>query len=336
MGVSGHLLLVWSAFALSGLAVVVAGTRLSRHSDRIADLTGLSGLWIGVVLMAASTSLPELLTDATAALIGAPDLAAGDLLGSNLANMLILGILDLLHRQKRIWQQATHEHALTAALAMALTALAGVFMLLEGSALHFLVGLDTALILLAYLLGMRVIYRQQDFKRRQREHERVVESDEARREPLRQAVLGFLRSALVILVAAPLLAWSASQIAELTALSTTFLGTTLVAFATSLPELVTSLAAIRLGAFDLAVGNLFGSNCFNMSALFFADLAYPGGPMLSAIDPRHALTAFWAVLMMCLGLMGIVYRAERRFLFLEPDSALLIGSYLVGLWILFL
>ncbi len=109
----------------SAAVIVYAGTKLSHYGDQIAKLTGLGGLWIGVVLMAGAT-LPEIFTDVSAALMHAPDLA-GDLFGSNLANMLILGIIDLMHRQKRVWQQAAFEHSLSAGLAIFLTGLAAFF-----------------------------------------------------------------------------------------------------------------------------------------------------------------------------------------------------------------
>ena len=138
-----------------------------------------------------------------------------------------------------------------------------------------------------------------------------------------------------ILVAAPFLANSATQIAETTGVSSTFIGTSLVAIVTSLPEMVTTFAAVRLGAFDLAVGNLFGSNAFNMAILFIADLAYWKGPLLAAVDSTHAVTAFVSILLMTVGIMGIIYRAEKRFLFIEPDSALMILGYLLGMGLIF-
>ena len=108
-----------------------------------------------------------------------------------------------------------------------------------------------------------------------------------------------------------------------------------MAITTSLPELVTAVAAVKLGAFDLAVGNLFGSNAFNMAAFLFADLAYRDGGLLGSVSSAHALTALWSIVMMNIGLMGIIYRAEKRFLLIEPDSLLMIVSYVLGLWLLF-
>jgi len=125
--------MAWAVFLASAAVIVYAGTKLSRYGNQIADLTGLGGLWIGVVLMAAATSLPEVFTTVSAALIDAPDLAAGDLFGAGMTNMLTLGLIDLMHRQKRVWQQAALEHALSAGLAMFLTGLAAFFVLVAAT-----------------------------------------------------------------------------------------------------------------------------------------------------------------------------------------------------------
>ncbi len=336
------MLLALGVFVLSAAVIVYAGTRLTRYGDQIADITGLGGLWIGVVLMASATSLPEILTDVSAALMKAPDIAAGDLFGSNMANMLILGIIDLMHRQKRLWQQAAFEHALSAGLAMFLTGLAAFFVLYGADVKHGGVGLGSLLLMIFYIFGMRLIFRQESLKRRQREQEKVVEAQvpesppqPTRREALRRAGLGFGVAALALVIAAPFLAGSATEIAEQSGITATFVGTSLVGITTSLPELVTTIAAVRLGAFDLAVGNLFGSNAFNMAAFFFVDLAFLEGPVFQAVSDAHALSALWSILLMSVALMGIIYRVEKRYLLIEPDSFLIILGYSLGLWLLF-
>ncbi len=329
-------------FLLSAGAIVSVGTKLSRYGDQIAELSGLGRLWIGVVLMAAATSLPEVFTTMSAGWMEAPDLAAGDLFGAGMSNMLTLGLIDVLYRRKQVWQQAAFGHTLTAALAMVLTALAAFFVLLRIDVVHFGIGLESGLLLFLYVLGMRLVFRQEDMVRRHREQEVVVEhvtesapTDANRRQALRRAVTKFSMGAMALLVAAPVLAWSAGWLAEETGISATFIGTSLVALTTSLPELVVSISAVRLGAFDLAVGNLFGSNAFNMAAFFFADFAYAEGSLLSTVSTTHALTGMWTILMMNIGLMGIIYRAERRFRLIEPDSLVMIIVYVVGLWLLF-
>ena len=332
----------WAIFLLSAAVIVYAGTKLSHYGDRIADLTGLGGLWIGVVLMAGATSLPEVFTDVSAALMNTPNLAAGDLFGSNMANMLILGIIDLMHRQKRIWQQAAFEHALSAGLAIALTAFAAVLVLLGSDVKHGGIGLGSMLLLFFYIFGMRVVYRQEIVTRRQHEYELVAEertveelTQPSTRDRLRHAAIGFASATAGLLVAAPFLAGSASAIAAQSGITTTFIGTSLLGITTSLPELVTAIAAVRLGAFDLAVGNLFGSNAFNMAAFFFVDLAYREGPLFNAISDTHAMSALWSIVLMSIAVMGIIYRVERRYLLIEPDSFLIILGYSLGLWLLF-
>lgn len=334
--------MTWLIFACSAAAIVFAGTKLSYYGDQIADLTGLGRLWIGVLLMSAATSLPEVLTTVSAGWLDRPDLAAGDLFGAGMSNMLTLGLIDLLHRQKRVWQQAALEHTLTAAFAMTLTGLAAFFVLVKVDVTHLGVGFGSLMLFLLYVLGMRVVFRQEDMQRRRREQEAVAAGAAEKREAgltrgngLRRAVIGFSAGTLILLAAAPLLAWSAGRIADETGVTATFIGTSLVAITTSLPELVVSIAAVRLGAFDLAVGNLFGSNAFNMGAFLFADAAYRNGGLLSSVSSTHALTALWSILMMNIGLMGIIYRAEKRFMLIEPDSFLMIVAYVLGLWLLF-
>jgi cation:H+ antiporter len=333
----------WVTFLLSAAVIVIVGTKLSHYGDQIAEYSGLGRLWIGVVLLAGATSLPEVFTTVSAALLNAPDLAVGNLFGACMSNMLTFGLIDLLHRQRRLWRQTTYEHILSASLATALACLAALFVLLRTDLALWNVGLDSLFIAIIYIVGMRVVYRQEALRQRQKEFERVVEAEAeedsakpfSRAQMLRHASVRFTAAAIVIIIAAPFLAASAKEIADRTGIGTTFVGSFLVAVTTSLPELVTALAAVRLGAFDLAVGNLFGSNAFNMGALLFTDVAYRPGPLLSVVSSTHVVTAFFAILLMNIGIMGIIYRAEKRFLLLEPDSVLMILSYAVGMWALF-
>lgn len=333
------MLQIWMIFLGSAAVIVVAGTKLSHYGDRIADLTGLGRLWIGVVLMAVATSLPEVFTTISAGYFGAPDLAAGDLFGAGLTNMLTLGLIDQIHRGKGVWQQAAFENTLVAALAIILTALASFFVLFRFGVEQVGIGLGSLLLLLVYVLGIRLVFRQEDVKRRQQEMQKLAEAleedHETKRQALRHASLGFGAAALALLASAPLLARSGQDLAEATGISEMFIGTSLVALTTSMPELVTAVAAVRLGAFDLAVGNLFGSNAFNMAAFAFADMAFREGPLLSSISANHAMTGLWSILLMNVGLMGIIYRVEKRYALIEPDSFVMILGYFLGLWLLF-
>jgi cation:H+ antiporter len=322
-------------FALTGAVIVVAGSRLTVYGDAIAERTGIGGLWVGSVLIAGATSLPELATDVSAVRIGVPDLAVGDLFGSSMANMLILAIVDLVLPRRQILRRVTLDHALAACLAIALTGLATAFVVLRHRPAIGGFGIGPLLLVVIYALGTRAVYRH--VKRARVEPGPVAPERAAAAgatPALRRAVAGYLVTAAIILVAAPAFARSAERIAADTGLGTTFVGAWLVGLATSMPELVASLSAVRMGALDMAVGNLFGSNGFNMAIFFALDLAHRGGPLFAAVDQAHVITGVFAMVLTSMGLAAVVYRAERRFAMIEPDSLAIVLGYVFGLWML--
>lgn len=337
----------------SGGLLVFAGSVLTQAADAIADRSGISRLWVGTVLLAAATSLPELATDVNAVRLGAPDLGAGDLFGSSMANMLILAVIGLLPPSGRVFRDATPGHAVTACLAIALNAGAGAFVLARISVGTWPVGPESLFLAVAFVAGMRVVYTH----RQPTELAPATPLSKAGTDPAEVApeptALGpgpaaidapplsrlfgrFAVAALAVLGVAPVFAWSAERIATLSGLGSTFIGTWLVGLATSMPEVVSCLAAIRLGAIDLAIGNLFGSNAFNMVIFVAMDLAYPGGSIFTVLDPGHAITAMLAVVLMAVGLAAIVLRGEGRVKLLEPGSALMLLIYVAGIWALYL
>ncbi len=320
-------------FAGSGVVVVLAGTALARYADVIAERTGLGRLWVGSVLLAAATSLPELTTDVSAVRLGTADLAVGDLFGSSLANMLVLALIDLAWPRRRVLQQAAYAHALAATLAIGINALAAALVLTRSDFAVLRVSPGSLVLFLLYLAGTRSVYRHLRQERMPPGSAEVAASA-ARGMTLRRAMLRFGAAAALVFAAAPAFAWSAKGIAEASGLGNTFVGTWLLGLSTSLPELVASLAAVRMGAFDLAVGNLFGSNALNMAIFLPLDLAQPGS-LFSAVDPDHALSGLFAVVLMSLGLAAIVYRAERRFRMIEPSSLVILITYVTAIGILY-
>jgi cation:H+ antiporter len=185
-----------------------------------------------------------------------------------------------------------------------------------------------------YALGVRIVFYDQRFARQNATDEWAVEAMPPRaRRPgaLRTATAQFLLAAAGIVAAAPFLAGAAGRIADLSGLGGTFVGTTLVAFTTSLPELVATIAAVRLRAFDLALGNIFGSNAFNMAMLLPVDLA-SRGPLLSTVSATHAVTALWIVIVSAVAVIGVLYHVEHRRRLLEPDAVMMIGLIIAALW----
>jgi cation:H+ antiporter len=309
-------------FLLLAAVVAGAGVVLARAADAIAEATGLGRLLVGSIGLAAATSLPELSVDIAAVQAGHVDLAAGDLLGSSLMNLLILAGIDLCRRNgRKMLSREAASHALSATLAIAVTALAGIAILTVGKlpAVTILgVGGWSWALLISYLLGARMLFIDQRISARL-----AAESVPERSGSVGMPAAAFLVAAAVLLIAGPRLAAVAADLAERSGLGGTFVGTSLVAVTTSLPELVASLAAVRLGAVDLAIGNVFGSNAFNMIMFVPLDAVYPGS-LFAAVSPTHAVTAFAVIVATAITVLGQLYHAERRLALIEPDALLVI------------
>lgn len=309
-------------FLLLAAVVAGAGVVLARAADAIAEATGLGRLLVGSIGLAAATSLPELSVDIAAVQAGHVDLAAGDLLGSSLMNLLILAGIDLCRRNgRKMLSREAASHALSATLAIAVTALADIAILTVGKlpAVTILgVGGWSWALLISYLLGARMLFIDQRISARL-----AAESVPERSGSVGMPAAAFLVAAAVLLIAGPRLAAVAADLAERSGLGGTFVGTSLVAVTTSLPELVASLAAVRLGAVDLAIGNVFGSNAFNMIMFVPLDAVYPGS-LFAAVSPTHAVTAFAVIVATAITVLGQLYHAERRLALIEPDALLVI------------
>lgn len=317
-------------FLLLGALVFLIASRLARDADLVADATGLGRLWIGSLLLAGSTSLPELVTDINAAVLGVPDIGVGDLLGSTMANMLILAGLDLALPKRRILENVAVDHVLVGALALVLTAMAGIAITTGGWGAIGHVGVETLAIGVTYVLGMRIVYRSSTAGP---PHDQLS-LGENRRTLLRQGLTGFALAALGMLLTAPLLVISAEAVAIEAGLTQTAVGTLLVGFTTSFPEMAATVAAVRMGALDLAVGNIFGSNAFNMFILLPMDLAYRPGPLLGAVAGTHGISAQFAVLALALGMLGILGRAGRLVALVRLESLAILAAYTALAWLL--
>lgn len=326
------MLVVSLEFVALAAVVALAGMYLARSADQIAEITRLGRLLIGSVLLAAATSLPELTVDLAAVRQGMPDLAAGDLFGSSLMNLLILAILDLAHRSggKMLSREAA-AHALSATSSIALTTLAGMAILtaprLPG--FSFLgIGIWSWGILVAYLLGVRLIFLDQRVSARAAaQAAEAASANKAGKQqlnpPMWKPAVVFSMAALVLFLAGPRLAYVAGQLADLSGLGKTFVGTTLVAICTSLPELVASITALRMKSFDLVIGNVFGSNAFNMILFVPLDAAHPGS-LFADISPSHAVTSFAVILATTVAVLGQLYHVEKRWRVVEPDALLML------------
>lgn len=304
-------LLPWLKFAVCVAMIGLAGPVLTRNGDVIARLTGLSRSWIGLVLLATATSLPELFTGISAVTVAdAPNIAVGDALGSCLFNLVMLVLLDELSREEPMYRRIDQGHILTAGFGVVLIGAAGAFLLLSQDTLEFRVlhvSGYTPFIIVIYLVAMRAAFV---YERRIRPPPELAKIEGGI--ALRSAALRYAAAASVVVVAGSWLPFVGQEIAEAMGWKTTFVGTLFVAGATSVPELVVTVSALRLGAVDMAIGNLLGSNLFDVLILAADDLAYLKGPLLGAVSPAHAITAFAATIMSGIFIVAMLYKPETR------------------------
>ena len=156
-------MMVWLQLAVCLVVIGIAGWRLSRYGDILAEKTGLSASWIGLILLATATSLPELATGISAVTAAnAPDIAAGDVLGSTVFNLLILVVLDAFYRRESLYTRAAQGHILSAALGALLIGISGFSLLLDQAGFspslgH--VGMYSPLIVIIYVAAMRAVFQ---------------------------------------------------------------------------------------------------------------------------------------------------------------------------------
>jgi cation:H+ antiporter len=325
--------LLFGLLVSSGVVVVAGGSSLARTGDQIAEHTGLGRVFVGALFIAVATSLPELGTAVTAAARNAPDLAIGDLFGSSMANMAILAVIDLRYRH-RIIPAVELGHTRVAAVAIGLTAVAVMAITTPSGVSVGGVGvasLGLAAVYLASLAWFRkvpaigiAVADPKPF--------RAARPAKASAPTTAKGVAGrFALATAALLVATPLLTISTESIGERFGISQGALGITVLAIATSLPELATSVAAVRLGAPDLAVGNLLGSNAANMAIILVVDVFYRPGPVLGAVNDSLAVAGTGAILLMSLAIASIASGRANRAQRFEPDSAVLLVAYVAAL-----
>lgn len=335
---------IWFQFALCSTLIGVAGFQLSRYGDVIALRAGLSGSWVGLALLATVTSLPELATGISSVTVAnSPNLAVGDALGSCVVNLVFLMVIDTLLRQEPLWPRAGQGHVLAAAFGVLMLGFTLVSLLMSQVKLpassvlttaftQLGFGFATPVMLGLYLVAMRTLFAYE------RDHAvALVDAQDEHLPTLRAAVIRFTAAACVVAGAGVWLPFVATDLAVVMGWNTSFVGSLFVALATSLPELAVTLSALRMGALDMAIGNLLGSNLFNVAIIAVDDLFYRPGVLLASVSPVHAVTAGSAITMTGLALVGLFFRPIGRVLRTMSWVSLgLVAMYLLNTYVLFL
>jgi cation:H+ antiporter len=326
-------------FAVSAAMVWFAGTRLARYADAIAEKTGIGRAAIGVFLLGGVTSLPELAVATTATLSGYPALSVNDVLGSAAINVLILALADAVSGRRALTSTLASPGVLLQGLVSVLLLSIVVAAITAGDVVVLGMGIGSWVMLIAYAVAVRIIVGAKELKswvpaRSEHDAERPIKSGEPAMTLSRLVGLTALAGA-AILGAGFLLATTGAALAEQTGLGTNFVGAVLLAVATSLPEVSTVLAAVRLKQYEMAIADVFGTNMFNVTIIGLVDQLHPGKPVLVEVGAFAAFGALLASVLTVLFLVGMIERRDRTVLRMGVDSLAVVGCYAAGLVVLF-
>ena len=309
--------------------IVVASARyLVTSGNVIAIKTGWGHVWVGTLLLAGATSLPELVATSTAAFLNNPGLAAGNVFGSNMLNMTIMTLALGFLGGKLVFQQVLPQQRAVALFATVLTILAVLLATARLDVKWWLISPASLIIIAFYVLGSWRLFKQSS--------DAAHHEEETTHRSIQWAWTVFGLSSAAIFLATFLLTRSAADIAEITGVGESFIGVLALAFVTSLPEVSTSVAALRQNAPDLAISNLFGSNAFNIIVLAIADLFFTGGSLFGNMQTGAVVAGLFAILLMSLSIWQLLFkRPVKVFSFVEPSIFLMISIYAAGLFLVF-
>lgn len=321
-------------FVTAAALVWWAGVRLPRYVVALSERTGWGQGLAGMLVLGGITSLPELATGTSAAILGAPLLSLNDILGSASLNLLLLALADT----------AIGKRPLTSFVARPVTLIQGVLGMMMFAILGLAIGMGepewlrpvgiwTTLLLVGVIAALLIADRSERHPMWQVINLPIEEPAEGSVEtpmPVRQIAFGLAGLSALILIGGIALANSGEAIARQTGLGFGPVGFLFVAIATSLPEASAIVGAMRAQRYQLAIGEIFGSNLFNLGIIFAIDLVAPGPPIIGLAGAFEMSAAMLALLLTGIFVLGLIERRDRIFLRMGEDSIAVILLYVIG------
>ncbi len=317
-------------FTVCVLAILYAGSKLSYYGDMLADVMGWGKMWMGMILMAGVTSLPELVTGVSSIqLVGSPDMAVGNVIGSCAFNILIISLLDVAFPKRLpVTYEAQSGHIIAAAFGVVLLCAVG-FAILQPGIMGSVgwIGGESILFVFIYLFAIRAVYSYE--KRPKKEKVELHEEEKADIKYSKTHIISrYLFFALIVIVAALFLPYYGEVVASETGIEEGAFGTIFLAFSTSLPEIVVSIMSVRHGSVDMAVGNVLGSNVFNIFVLAINDMVYTSGPIMAHIDSNMIVPVLGTIFITTVGIIGLMYKSRWK-LVMAIDSFVILLVYIL-------
>jgi cation:H+ antiporter len=302
-------------FLLAAVVIAIAGVQMAKLADILADRTKLGEAVVGGMLLGASTSLSGAVTSISAASEGLASLAVSNAIGGICAQTVFLVIADMTYRKVNLEHAAADEkNTLQAAILILLLGVA-LAAYLTPPVTSWAVHPASIVLVAVYMFGAHgsVLLAKRPMWLPAKTKDTVPDQPDSRHHEssLTHLLMKFVALALILSVAGYVVATTGAQISHEFGISQTVVGTLLTATTTSLPELVTTLAAVRRGALQLAVGGIVGGNTFDVLFLSLSDLAYRDGSIYHAMGSRDALLLVAGIIMATILLIGLIMRDRR-------------------------
>ncbi|MBU9721791.1 MULTISPECIES: sodium:calcium antiporter [Bacillaceae] len=322
--------MMYLIFFAAATITVLCAIKLSVYADVLSERTSLGGMMVGTLLLAGATSLPEVTTSATAVFVNNPDIAISNVLGSNLFNLVILAILDVIYRKKAMMTQIYQEHLHTGLVSLGLTSMVLVALFINTDIAFLGIGIESYLLIIFYLFSLKLMENPENTLTKVEiaatdEVQEIDNKYQTKSISVKHAIVGFIIAAVIIFISGSLLTISGDMIATSTGLSSSFVGSIFIAGATSLPEVVTVIVAIQLLNYNLAVGNILGSNIFNLLILSFTDILYRDGSILSAASPVTIVIAAAVIMLNIIFIGSILYWQTKK----KPTKGYILPSVII-------
>jgi cation:H+ antiporter len=323
------MLIVWGKFVLLLILVYIFGTRATRSADVIAEKKGLARAFMGVVFISMITSFPELFTGISAgAIVKSPDIAIGQIVGSCIFNLGIIAIVELFFRKQRIYQLTGKLNILPLGFSLIIITAVTLLLSIRYKFNIFHIGVSSMIIFVLYLVFMYIV-----FKERKAEHD---EKEKYKDKSLAKEMVYFILSAVVIIAVGIYLPIVGKELAQIMNWTDSFVGVIFLALVTSFPELVVSFSTAKMGALDMLVGNIAGSNLFNIAIIFIIDIAYIKGNVLLEASSGHISVGLIAILMNFVVFFAVVRKSSYRvFNLISINAILLIALYIINLLVIY-
>ncbi len=323
------MILVWGKFSFLLFLVYIFGSRITRSSDIIAEKKGWGRAFMGVVFISMVTSFPELFTGISAAsIVKSPEISLGQIVGSCIFNLTIIAFIQILFRKNNLFKNNSRSGFLPLLFSFLLILLFSSALLINFRIRILNVGISSILIFLIYIIFLHKLFK----------HRKVEDEEENyRNEDLRKAVISFAVSSMVIIAVGFYLPVVGKELAVKMGWNDSFVGVVFLAFVTSFPELIVSITAARLGAFEMLLGNIAGSNLFNIAIVFIIDVFYFRGDIISDVTDKHIFYAGIIAILMNLALfIPFIKGKVIRTAFNIPLNVIFILSlYLISLGIIY-